>query len=127
MSSGDVADDLPARSASQRTIRDKEGLILMPIRQNVEEVSGGAGGKLVAFGVLFCLWVYYGLFGWLWLALFEEMGDDLLWAYFGLFCVVATSMGLGVAKSMSAQRIGWWRRKQVKKDQRGTCCGFQVY
>ena len=73
------------------------------------------------------LWCYYGLFGWLWLTLFTELGDDLLWAYFGVFTVVACSMGAGVAFSMRAQRVGWWQKSKRKRDARGTCCGFQVY
>ena len=55
------------------------------------------------------------------------MGDDLLWAYFGVFTVVAGSMGCGVAFSMRAQRVGWWTKSKEKRDSRGQCCGFQLY
>ena len=55
------------------------------------------------------------------------MGDDLLWAYFGLFTVVASSMGVGVTFSMRAQRVGWWAKGKEKRDSRGQCCGFQLY
>ena len=73
------------------------------------------------------MWCYYAGFGLLWLELFTQMGDDLLWAYFGLFTVVASSMGVGVTFSMRAQRVGWWAKGKEKRDSRGQCCGFQLY
>ena len=75
------------------------------------------------------LWIYYMLFGWMWMALFEVMGDDLLWAYFGTFCIVGTSMGMGVAYSMKSRQIGWWAQSKQgeQRDTRGQFCGFQIY
>lgn len=67
------------------------------------------------------------LFGWAWLALFEALGDDLLWAYFGLFTAVATSMGVGVAYSMKSRSIGWWAKTKENRDTRGMFCGFRLY
>jgi len=74
------------------------------------------------------LYGYYILFGWAWLTAMTELGEDLNWAFFGLFVCVGGGMMGGVGYSMKHQQKGWWTVEPNKKDDpRGKCCGFQIY
>ena len=62
----------------------------------------------------------------------QVLGEDLNWVFFGCFVAVGGGMAGGVAYSMKAQHIGWWEpmgRDEARqaRDERGKCCGFQVY
>jgi len=80
---------------------------------------------------LLVLYGYYVLFGWAWLTAMEELGEDLNWAFFGLMVAVGGGMGGGVAYSMAKQQKGAWEPAapgdRGSNDQRGKCCGFQIY
>lgn len=78
------------------------------------------------------LYGFYVLFGWAWLTAMQEFGEDLNWAFFGLFVSFFGGMVLGVAYSMKSQQIGWWEPlapgdARRERDPRGKCCGFQIY
>mmetsp|Transcript_53352 Transcript_53352/g.88491 ORF Transcript_53352/g.88491 Transcript_53352/m.88491 type:complete len:135 (+) Transcript_53352:143-547(+) len=78
------------------------------------------------------LYAFYVAFGYAWLTAMSELGEDLNWAFFGIFLSVAGGMSTGVAVSMKSQRIGWWEQltpQQAKRarDKRGTFCGITVY
>lgn len=84
------------------------------------------------FIALCILYAFYALFGYLWLVALLSIGEDLLWAFFGVFLACAIGMSGAVALSMKAQRMGFWEPlsendARKERDPRGKCCGFQIY
>lgn len=111
-------------------------LEIQQLERKKEESDGSNMPK--ALNLLCCavalmvLYGYYILFGWAWLTAMTELGEDLNWAFFGLFVCVGGGMMGGVGYSMKHQQKGWWTplsaaERKKGQDPRGKCCGFQIY
>mmetsp|Transcript_6495 Transcript_6495/g.10692 ORF Transcript_6495/g.10692 Transcript_6495/m.10692 type:complete len:135 (+) Transcript_6495:85-489(+) len=110
-------------------------LYIQMLERGGDELTSDMNKGLNLFLCFIALCILYGLyflFGWGWLAAMWTFGDDLNWVFLGLMLSVGGGMGMGVAYSMKSQQIGWWEPRSPTdarrdRDNRGKCCGFQIY
>mmetsp|Transcript_18435 Transcript_18435/g.29250 ORF Transcript_18435/g.29250 Transcript_18435/m.29250 type:complete len:141 (-) Transcript_18435:637-1059(-) len=128
--------ELPERTGS--TVSSKANLHIQMLERGEDELKRDETCGTKALNLFLCfialclLYGFYVFFGWVWLTAMVELGEDLNWAFFGVFVSAFGGMGAGVAYSMKAQRIGWWEPlapgdARRDRDPRGKCCGFQIY
>mmetsp|Transcript_17136 Transcript_17136/g.27358 ORF Transcript_17136/g.27358 Transcript_17136/m.27358 type:complete len:135 (+) Transcript_17136:128-532(+) len=132
-SSANKSGEMPERTGAASS--SKAGLYIQMLERGKDEMASDMPKCLNLFLVFIAfvlLYAFYFCFGWAWLVAMTELGEDLNWAFFGIFISVAGGMSTGVAVSMKAQRVGWWEQltpQQAKRarDRRGTFCGITVY
>jgi hypothetical protein len=135
-SSNNSSGELPERTGS--TVGSKANLHIQMLERGDDELKRDETRCQKALNLFLCflalctLYGFYILFGWAWLTAMVDLGEDLNWAFFGVFISCFGGMGAGVAYSMKAQQIGWWEPlapgdARRERDPRGKCCGFQIY